>query len=203
MAGVETMSENGGKWTRWRHLAGVVAAWLAGVMLVLAVFSVWNPLDLVVLWRYLGNPFRDAVLFFTLAVAASWLLRPVENEAVQRGRARWRIGLAVGLVVSLIAWGLFHQFFVAEHRVVATSPDGTRRAVLYDPGTDLQRLHVWVGSGLLARDFGDLGKPCGISTITFRGDDVLHVATSYGEWDITLDADTGRPEARLGPTCSG
>ncbi|GIJ52415.1 hypothetical protein Val02_93010 [Virgisporangium aliadipatigenens] len=202
MAGAETVAQNG-KWTKWRHIAGLIAAWLAGIMLVLSVLGVWNPPDLVLLWRFFGNPFRDAVVVFGLGVAASWLLAPVQNEAVQRSRVQWRIGLAVGLVASLIAVGLFDGFFVQDHRVVATSPDGERRAVLYDPGTDLQRLHLWVGPGLFARDFGDLGKPCGMSTITFRGNDVLHVWTSYGEWDIKLKPDTGRPLAKLGRTCSG
>jgi hypothetical protein len=202
MAGTETVTENG-KWERWRHVAGQVAAWLAGIVLVLSVLGVWNPLDLVLLWRIFGNPMRDAVAVFLLGVAASWLLTPVENEALQRSRAQWRIGLSVGLVVSLIAVGLFDGFFVSDYRVVATSPDGQRRAVLYDPGTDLQRLHIWVGPETLARDFGDLGKPCGIPTITFRGNDVMHVWTSYGEWDLRLDPKTGRPRAKLGRTCSG
>jgi len=187
----------------WRRPAGLVAAVLAGATAVLFTLGAWNPSDLVVLWRYAGDPFRGAVLFFVLALAASWLLAPVRSEAAQAGRARWRIVFGIGLALSLLALGLFGPLFTVDYRELARSPDGARTIAIYDPGTDLQHLHVWAGTGLGARDMGDLGKPCGATTVSFRSRDLVHVSTSYGEFDLRLDPATGRPLDRLGPTCTG
>jgi hypothetical protein len=187
-----------------RRIAGWVTAVLAAAIAVLTVLGAWNPWDLVVLWRLFGNPLRGAALFFVLALVASWLLAPVRSEAQQVGRARWRIALALGLVVSLIGWGLFGSRFGTGRLELAHSPGGGQRTiVLYEPGTDFQRLHVWSGRGLGTRDVGDLGKPCGQTSVSFTGPDEIRVSTSYGQFDLRLDPATGRPLTTLGPTCYG
>jgi hypothetical protein len=184
-----------------RRVAGWTAATLAGVVAVLSVLGAWNPTELVVLWRLFSNPMRGGVLFFGLAFAASWLLAPVRSEASQASRMRWRITFGIGLVASLIAYGLFGPLFTTKYREMASS--GERTIVLYDPGTDIQHLHVWAGKGLGARHMGDLGKPCGPTKVTFTAPDRIRVATSYGTFDLRLDPDTGKPLDHLGPTCSG
>lgn len=186
-----------------RRVIGWVDALLAGALLVLFVLGTWNPGDLVVLWRYAGNPLFGAVLVFTLALVATWLLAPVGNEAVQVGRTRVRIVFALLLLLSLLAWGLFGNRFSTDHRVLASAAGGERRAVLYDPGTDFQRLHIWAGTGLGAKHVGDVGKPCGPTTVTFEGTGLMRVSTAYGDFEIRLDPRTGRPLSRLGPSCSG
>jgi hypothetical protein len=186
-----------------RRVAGWAAALLAGAGAVLFVLGTWNPADLVVLWRYFRNPLVGAVLFFALALLASWLLAPVRSEAGQAGRMRWRIGFALGLFASLIGLGLFGALFGTDHRELARSPGGERTIVIYDEGTDFQRLHVWAGRGLGTRHVGDLGKPCGQTAVEFLAADRIRVSTAYGAFELRLDPATGRPLDVLGPTCSG
>lgn len=187
----------------WRRILGTVLAVVAVVLAVLTVLGVWNPWDLVVLWRYFGNPLRGAVVVFVLAFVASWLLAPVQSEAGQARRLRWRIAFALLALASLLGLGLFGPLFSTTYQELARSPDGDRVAVLYDPQTDLQHLHLWVGSGFGTRHVADLGKPCGSAVVEFRGPDLLHVMTSYGQFDLRLDPASGEPLNVLGPTCSG
>jgi hypothetical protein len=186
-----------------RRTIGWVLVVLAILLLVLFVLGTWNPFDLVVLWRYGRNPVLGAVLVFGLGFAASWLVTPVTNEAVQVGRARVRITLGLLLLFSLIGYGLFGTWFVPDYRVVATSPDGQRTIVMYDPGTNLQRLHVWTGTGLGRKYAGEIGYPCGPTVVTFEGTDTVLISTSYLDKRISLAPDTGRPQQVLGPSCSG
>jgi hypothetical protein len=186
-----------------RPIAGWLAAAVAAVALLGSVAGTWNPWDLIVLWRYFGNPLLCAVVFFAALFAALWLLAPVRNEVRQTGRARWRIVAALGLVFSLIAFGLFGAWVKPNYQIMAKSPDGGRTIVLYGPGSDFQRLHVWVGSGLGAKHAGDLGKPCGSTRVWMEGRDTVHVSTFYREATLRLDPATGHPLDRLGPTCSG
>ena len=186
-----------------RRVVGWVLLVLAVLLLVLFVLGTWNPADLVVFWRYGRNPVLGAVLVFGLAFVASWLVMPVTNEAAQPWRARVRITLGILLLFSLIGYGLFGTWFVPDYRIVATSPDGQRAVVMYDPGTNLQRLHVWAGTGLGRKYAGEIGYPCGPTTVTFDGDDTVLVSTSYLDRKISLDPGTGEPLQVLGPSCSG
>jgi hypothetical protein len=184
-----------------RTSVGWLVAGLTAATLVLFVAGVWNPSDLVVLWRFFRNPLHGACLFFALAILASWLIAPIGNEATQTTRARLRVVFVVGLVVSLIAWGLFNPRFAHDYVVLARS--GDRAVVLLDQGTDDQRLWVWAGRGWSERRAGDLGRPCGQTRVTFTRADLVHVSTSYREVDLRLDPATGRPLDVLGPTCAG
>jgi hypothetical protein len=186
-----------------RRVAGAVLIALAVLTLLLYVLGTWNPGDHVVLARYFGNPLVGAVVFFALAFVALWLLAPVRNEAAQGRRLALRVTCGILLVAAVIAWLLFGPIFAAEYATAATSPSGQRTIAMVDPGTDDQRLRVWVGRGLGARDVGGLGRPCGMTTVSFRGEDTVHVSTSYGEFDLRLDPATGRPLQTLGPTCAG
>jgi hypothetical protein len=183
-----------------RRLIGWIAAVLAVVMLVLFVMGTWNPTDLIVLWRFAGNPLLGAIIVFTLAILASWLLAPIGNEVRQVSRTRWRVAFGLGLLVSVLGYGLFGPRFAIDYEVKASND--TRAVVLYNPGTDFQRLHVWTGSGLGRRYAGDLGKPCGPTTVTLIGSNEVHVVTSYIDKRLRLDPATGKPLDRLGPTCT-
>jgi hypothetical protein len=186
-----------------KRIVGWLCLGLAVLLLLLFVMGTWNPADLVVFWRYGRNPTLGAVLVLALAFAASWLITPVTDEAVQVGRGRVRITLGILLVVSLIAYGLFGNRFVPDYRIMATSPDGQRTIVMYDPDiTDYQRLHVWAGTGLGRRHVGDLGYSCGSTTVRFNGSDLITVSTAYANKTIHLDPRTGKPEQVLGPSCS-
>jgi hypothetical protein len=185
-----------------RRMVGWVCLVSAVLLLVLFVLGSWNPADLVVLWRYGRNPVLGAVLVFALALVGSWLVAPVTDEAAQKGRGRVRIILGILLVFSLIAYGLFGNRFIPDYRIVATSADGQRTIVMYDPGTDLQRLHVWDGTGFGRKYAGEIGHPCGPTVVRFTGRDAITIATSYVNKTISLDPGTGRPLSVLGPSCS-
>jgi hypothetical protein len=174
---------------------------LAVVVLVLFVLGTWNPADLVVLWRFAGNPFIGAMIVFALALVASWLLTPIGSEARQIKRTRVRIAFALALLASLLGYLLAGPRFAVEYEVMAQS--GSRAVVLYNPGTDFQRLHVWTGSGLGRKYAGDLGKPCGQTQVTLVGPDTIRVVTSYVDVELRLDPATGKPLDQLGPTCTG
>jgi hypothetical protein len=186
-----------------RRVIGWVGVALAVLIFALFVLGTWNPGDLVVLWRFAGNPLLGAIIVSGLALAVTWLLAPVESEAMQIGRTRVRITFALVLLFSVLGYGLFGNRFSPDYRIVGRSADGERTAVVYEPGTDFQRLHIWVGKGLGTRYAGTAGKPCGPTTVTFEGTDLVRVATSYGTSEIRLDPRTGRPLSRLGPRCSG
>jgi heme A synthase len=183
-----------------RRLIGWVAAVLAVVLLVLFVLGTWNPTNLIVLWRFAGNPLLGAIVVFALALVASWLLAPIGNEVRQVNRTRWRVVFGLGLLVSVLGYGLFGPRFATDYDILASN--GSRAVVLYNPGTDFQRLHVWTGSGLGRRYAGDLGKPCGPTTVTLVGANEVQVVTSYVDKRLRLDPATGKPLDRLGPTCT-
>lgn len=186
-----------------RRIAGWLAAAVAAVALIGSVAGTWNPWDLIVLWRYFGNPLLCAVVFFAALFAALWLLAPVRNEVQHTGRARWRIVAAVGLVFSLIGYGLFGAWVKPGYEIRAKSSDGARTIVMYGPGSDFQRLHVWVGSGLGTKYAGDLGKPCGATGVWMDDRNTVHVSTSYLDVRLRLDPATGRPLDQLGTSCTG
>jgi hypothetical protein len=184
-----------------RRVIGWAAAVLAVVALVLFVLGTWNPGDLILFWRFFGNPFIGALIVFALALVASWLLAPIGSEARQINRARLRVVFALALLASLLGYLLAGPRFAVEYEVMAES--GSRAIVLYNPATDFQRLHVWTGSGLGRKYAGDLGKPCGPTTVTMIGSNEIQVATSYVDVRLRLDPATGKPLDRLGPTCTG
>lgn len=184
-----------------RRIVGWSAAALAVVMLVLFVLGTWNPGDLVVLWRFAGNPFVGATLVFALAVLASWLLAPIGSEARQINRTRLRVVFALGFLFSLLGYLLLGPRFAVEYTVMASND--SRTIVLYNPEQDFQRLHVWTGSGLGRKYAGDLGKPCGQTRVTLIGRDTVRVVTSYVDVELRLDPATGKPLDQLGPTCTG
>jgi hypothetical protein len=192
-----------GRRSTGRRLAGAVAGTLAVLAAVLYTVGTWNPWHYVVLLRHFSNPLLGGLVVFALAFVASWLLAPVRSEAGNIGRMRWRIAFGLGFLASLLGLGLFGPLFAGSYDEVAHSPSGRRAVALVDGGSDDQRLHVWVGTGLGRRDVGDLGHPCGSVRVTFRGEDGVHVSTSYGEVDLRLDPATGRPRDTLGPSCSG
>jgi len=185
-----------------RRIAGAVVASLAAAALVVFVLGAWNPWDLVVLLRYFGNPLAGAVWVFGLSLAGVWLLTPVLNEATQ-GRRLWaRFLLGASLLLSLAVWGVAGSAFGGDYQVIAQSPDGSRRLVVRTAGED-HELRIWSGTGLAARDRGHLGLACGNVVGAFTGNDRVHVASVYGEFDLRLDPATGKPENTMGPTCSG
>jgi hypothetical protein len=186
---------------RARRVSGWVAAALAVVVLVMFVLGTWNPAELVVLWRFAGNPFIGALIVFALALVASWLLAPIGSEARQIKRTRLRIVFALALLASLLGYLLAGPRFAVEYEVMAES--GSRAIVLYNPATDFQRLHVWTGSGLGRKYAGDLGKPCGQTQVTLVGPGTVRVVTSYVDVELRLDPATGKPLDQLGPTCTG
>jgi hypothetical protein len=185
-----------------RQVIGWVAAVAAAAVLVAFVLGAWNPWGLTVLWRYAGNWLQGAVFFFAALLIALWLLAPVRDEARHTGRARWRIAVAVLLVFSLIAYGMFGAWLKPGYQIRAHSPDGERTIVMYGPDSDFQRLHVWAGTGLGQRDVGDLGKPCGPTKVWMDDRNTVHVTTSYLTRSLRLDPETGKPLDRLGPTCT-
>jgi hypothetical protein len=186
-----------------RRVVGWVLVVASVLLLALFVLGTWNPGDLVVLWRYGRNPLLGAVLVLGSAFAASWLVAPTTNEAAQPGRTRARITLGLLLLVSLLGYGLFGNRFVPDYRIVATSADGQRTVVMYDPDTTLQRLHVWAGTGLGRTHAGEIGYPCGPTTVRFDSSNTVLISTSYLDRRIDLDPATGRPRSTLGPSCSG
>jgi heme A synthase len=104
-----------------RRTVGWVAAALAVVMFVVFVLGMWNPADLVVLWRFAGNPFIGAMIVIVLALVAAWLLAPIGSEARQIKRARLRVGLALALVASLLGYLVAGPRFAVKYDVAPTS----------------------------------------------------------------------------------
>lgn len=187
-----------------RHALGFLVLLVAVLVIVGVVAGVWNPGRYVVLERYFGDPLLGALVALALLVLWSWLLLPVRAEARQNTRIVLRTVLGVLLVLSLIAFGLFHARTVRTYRVVSHSPSGDLAlALVTSDGGEERELRIWRGRGLGMRDQGSLGRPCGAFTATFRGESSVHVATVYGDFDLTLDPGTGRPLTSIGPTCSG
>ncbi|GIH13774.1 hypothetical protein [Rugosimonospora africana] len=191
--------------TRWRRTAGLVAGVLALLALAGTVLGAWNPTSLVLVHQYLGDPVRDLFFAMLLALIAYWVGVPVTSEAAQHGRVVARAWLVVLTalvgVAALTTWGL--AVFRYQPQVIARSADGQRAVALVTVLRGRQ-LHAFAGSGVGARDQGNLGRPCGPSVVAeFTGDDEVRVTTNYGTFDLRLDPATGRPVRGLGPTCSG
>jgi hypothetical protein len=190
-----------------RSLGRRLLGWLLVVLAVLAIVAytlgTWNPWRLVILEKDLSNPALGAVIFFALAFIASWVLAPVTNSAAQAGRLWLRFGLAIALIAALVALGVLSPLFSHQYTEASRSPRGTRAIAFVNKDRDDQQLRVWIGRGLRQRDVGALGHPCGDASVQFRGEDVVHVSTVYGDFDLRLDPASGKPLDVLGPTCSG
>lgn len=186
--------------SRFRRVAGWVAAAAGAVVLGAFAVGTANPWHNVALRMYLGSPFLGALLAAGLAVVAAWLAWPVRSEAAQGGRVVLRWTTIVFFAVTVIAYGLYHAAFAVAIRAVATSPGGTRTVALVTTG-DERELRVWLGRGLGRHDIGGLGSPCGQVQVRFVDENTVHVSTVYKEKDLHLDPATGRPLDHLGPTC--
>jgi environmental stress-induced protein Ves len=69
---------------------------------------------------------------------------------------------------------------------------------------DNRELRILVGQGLGLRDAGRAGRPCGPhAAARFVAEDVVHITSDYGDFDVQLDPKSGRPVNPMGPTCSG
>jgi hypothetical protein len=186
-----------------RRIIGLTAAVLAAGALVGFVAGAWNPWRLVRLQQYFSDPFFGLVVVNVLTLLAFWLLAPVRSEAAQGRRHTVRWLLILALVPVGMAYGLFHRIFTIETRQVATSPSGERRAAFVIHGDD-RELRIWSGSRLGLRDVGRAGAPCGENvTIRFVAEDLVHITSYYGDFDIRLDSVTGRPLNPMGRACSG
>ncbi len=184
-----------------RRVAGIVALVLAVLGVAAAVAGIWNPWHYVVLRRYAGNPLLDVVVVSVLAVLAIWLLAPVRSEATQHRRLvlRWA-GVAV-VFLALICFGAFGSVF-DPGQAHTVGRFGDLQAVVVTHGDD-DEIRIWTGQGLAVRDMGRVGKACGPVTVFFTSRAEMQISTSYGDFQIPLDPDSGRPRHQLGPTCTG
>jgi phosphotransferase system glucose/maltose/N-acetylglucosamine-specific IIC component len=186
----------------WRRSLGIVLAVLAGICLVGFVVARWNPWRFVWLREVFGNPFSGLVIVTLLTLIAFMTLAPVRNEAAQGRRNAVKWALIILLVLSLPIYGLFHTLYSVATQELAHSPSGERTVAKVTHGQDYE-VRLWTGSGLAMREDGSLGRPCGDFKARFRGEDLVHIETNYGNFDVRLDPATGRPLNPIGPTCSG
>lgn len=191
-------------WGWLRRAIGGGLLVLTAAAAVLFVLGTWNPLHLVVLEYRFGNPMVGLVTVPIGALLGLWLAVPVRNEARQRARLAARVVAGALLAVGLFGWGVFGEHFTFDAEEVARSPDGDRAlAIVSDRGLPkTQYLRVWVGSGLTAREAGEIGRVCGSTTVRFLTADRVEIDTSYGTWQVDLDPATGAPRQVLGPHCS-
>lgn len=186
----------------WRRWVGIVLAVLAGACLVGFVAGRWNPWHLVRLRGLFGNPFSGLVIVSLLALLAFVTLAPVRSEAAQGRRNGVKWLLIVIFVLSLPIYGLFHSLFSVATQELDHSPSGKRTVAKVTHGKEYQ-VRLWTGSGLGMREDGSLGRPCGDFKARFQGEDLVHIETNYGNFDVRLDPATGRALNPIGPTCSG
>jgi hypothetical protein len=200
----DTTRRRGSRLALARRVVGMVLLAATAVAAVLFVVAIWNPARLVFLEYQFGNPLWGGLIVPVGALIGLWLGLPVRNEARQRWRiaARWT-ALALS-IIGLISWGLFGRSLAMDVEEVARSSDGERTLVIASTRDTVPRsyLRVWVGSGLTAREVGEIGHICGQATVRFITDDQVELQTSYGDWVIDLDPATGEPRQVLGPRCS-
>lgn len=191
-----------------RRAAGLVLAVLALLLLIMGVLGAFDLGHLVVLRRYFGNPFTTAFLVLLCATAALWLALPVRSEADDRGRARARVWLIVVTVVALLVGLFVHgRWYVYDPQVLAHAPSGDLvvAKVRVAPADESGAFHVHLfrGTGLLARDLGDFGAPCGDFQARFEASDRILVTSVYGDFHLRFDPATGAPLDTIGPRCAG
>jgi hypothetical protein len=201
----------GASWTRevepaippLRRAAGVLVIAVTAATAAVFALGAWNPWQLVVLKQHFGNPWLGLLLLGVGIYAALWLLRPIRNEARQRGRLAARFAAAVLIVVGLVTTGLLHLLYRYDVVELAHSPDGRRTVALVTAGGHAeQRLLVYEGTGLATREVGSLGRPCARVEARFAGPDLVIVNQGFGDWEFPLDPANGEPRHRFGPRCS-
>jgi hypothetical protein len=187
-------------WTR-RIIGGLVC-------LVAAILIAMYVLDRVIrdnvfLRSHFENFMTGVGVLLVITVVGLIVLLPANNPAAQNRRLMIRIILLGVAFFAFVAAGLLHGFSFLLYRpsVVATSPDHTRRVALVKVG-QFSELHVWVGTGLGAKITGDLGAPCELSFVEFKGESEILVSTSLGDTTIKLDP-AGRPLNTLTHNCRG
>jgi hypothetical protein len=185
-----------------RRVIGAVLC-LASLAVVVAYGAARFYPDNVFLKGHFRNFLTGSGELFVLSALISIAVFPVRNSAVQRVRPLIRFALITLAAVSFVGAGLTHGFAIFTYRptVVATSPDAMRRVALINVGP-YQELHIWAGTGLSAKDVGNLGPPCEFNTAKFTSDNEVLVSTSFGDYDIHLDPATGAPLNGLTHTCT-
>lgn len=184
-----------------RRVVGTVLLAVTGVAAVLFVLGTWNPWRFVVLEYRFGNPAVGALVVPAGALVGLWLALPIRNEARQRGRIAGRVVAGALTLVGLFVWGVLGDHLAFDTEELARSGDGSRAVALVRDQDDNRYVRIWSGSGLTAREVGDLGKACGQVSARFVTDDRIELETSYGTWSFDLDPATGTPRQRLGPRC--
>ena len=190
-----------------RRGIGTGAAVLAGVVLLLSVAGAGHVGHYVEAMKWFGNPVRDLLVIFALALVAVWVGLKVHSEVAHPGRVRARIVLIVLTIAALLATVFIsNQFFRFDARTVARQPGGPLRladvTVGSHDGDAKTELHMITGTGLGARDVGNFGTPCGMYQVTFSGPGQITVVTSYDTIDLRFDPATGAPLKHLGTLCS-
>jgi hypothetical protein len=190
-------------WSVARRVIGACLLAAATVAAVLFILGSWNPWQLVFLEYRFGNPMLGLMVVPIGALIGLWLALPVRNETRQRGRILARVVAGVLAVAGVIGWGVFGDHFTYEAEEAARSADGERAVgIVRDRDTPPNSyIRVWEGSGLTAREIGDVGRVCGTVRARFVTDDQIALDTNYGDWVINLDPVTGEPLQVLGPVC--
>jgi succinate dehydrogenase hydrophobic anchor subunit len=186
-----------------RRVIGGIAVVL--MVAVIAAFVLGAGSDNVFLHQYFGNPALGAFLALALSIIVFMMLAPVQSEASQYRRSRFRTVQVIVTFLALIVYGFTFGLGVFDYKptVVQHSADGTRSAATFRVGPS-KHLHVLAGKGLSARDVGDVGLVCGENVdVKFDTDSLMTVETDFGTYKINLDPATGRPLNQFPSTCGG
>lgn len=189
--------------TWWRRLIGITAIVL--IAAVIYLFTVGFGSDNVFLHEYFANPALGVFLVLLLSIVVFMMLVPVQDEARQFRRTRFRTIQVIVTFLALIVYGFTFGLGVWDYRptVIQRSPDGTRAAATFRVGSS-KHLHILVGKGLSARDAGDIGLVCGSTIdVRFESDSQMTIGTDFGNYRINLDPATGRPLNLMPATCGG
>lgn len=203
MSDVKEVSAARSGFRRARRVIGLALLTAGVVAAVLFVLGAWNPWRSVLLEYRFGNPMIGLLLVPSLLLVGGWLGLPVHNETRQRGRIALRWSAGAVAFVGLFGWGVFGDHFAFDAEELARSADGEFAAALVRDRdtTPTLTVHIWQGSGLGARETGEVGRVCGAVSAEFIERDRLLLSTSYGDWEITLDPQDGSPQQVLGGSC--
>jgi len=185
----------------FRRVIGIVALVLA--VAVAALFVIGFGSDNVFLHQYFANPALGVFIVLVLSIVVFMMLMPVQDEASQYRRTRFRTIQVVVTFLALIVYGFTFGLGVFDYKptVVRQSPDGTRAAATFQVGPSLH-VHILAGKGIRQRDAGDVGLVCGQNVdVTFDSDSQITVVTDFGTYKIRLDPASGRPIDHMPATC--